>query len=122
MIKHISLVHRRPELTHADFIDYWKNRHAKLVRTKLPKLRRYVANFPAEWSGPEPQPGSGAQLSCDAVVELHFDDLADLRAAMSSAGWLDEERKASSDYLIDYARHQFIVADEYVVDLQSVDE
>jgi uncharacterized protein (TIGR02118 family) len=116
MVKHISLVHRPAGMTHEAFVDYWKNVHAELVKTKLPGLRKYVGNIPVHPPGSSaPLPGSGVQLTCDAVVELHFDDLAALQRAMASPEWLSAERKASSARLADLSRHQFVVAEEYVV-------
>jgi hypothetical protein len=122
MVKHTSLVHRPAGVSHQEFLERWKNVHAQLVKSRLPGLRKYVGNIPcvAPDSAPDSakrMPGSGAHLQCDLIVELHFDDLASLQKAMSGPGWLSDERLASSAKLIDLERHQFIVAEEYVVSL-----
>ena len=118
MVKHISLVHRHAGMTHEEFLDAWKTIHTQIVKTRLPGLRKYVANIACSPPGSGAKmPGSGAQLACDAVVELHFDTLEALQGAMAGPGWLSEERVASSARLIDLTRHQFIVAEEYEVAL-----
>jgi uncharacterized protein (TIGR02118 family) len=118
MVKHISFVHRAAGMTHEEFLERWKNLHAPLVKARLPGLRKYVGSIPCRPPGSNASmPGSGAQLQCDLVVELHFDDLASLQMAMSGPGWLSDERMASSAALMDLTRHQFIVAEEYLVSL-----
>jgi uncharacterized protein (TIGR02118 family) len=120
MIKHISIINRPPNLTHEQLVRYWNDVHAKLVRTRLPGLRKYVGNFPVQpGDASEKLPGGGKRLQCDAIVELHFDDLQALRAAMSSPGWLSDERKKSSVAMIDYSTLQFAVVEEVVVPLDA---
>lgn len=110
MIKHISIVHRPPGLSHEAFVAYWRDVHAPLVKTRLPGLRKYVGNLPVATPG-------GAPLPFDAIVELHFDDRAALDAAMASPSWLAEDRQASSRRIIDYTRHVVVIAEEHEVAL-----
>lgn len=118
MVKHISIIHRHAGETPQQFRDYWVNVHSELVKGVLPRLRKYVANFPADL-GSSRAPGSGQYLACDAIVELHFDSLADLQSALQSEGWCSERRKASSARLIDLDRNNLLIADEFVVNLAA---
>lgn len=116
MVKHISLINRHKHESFEDFRTYWMEVHSQIVKGVLPKLRKYVANFPAD-IGSSKAPGSGQYLQCDAIIELHFDTLEDLNAAMTSEGWLSERRRSSSARLMDLERNLFMVADEIVIDL-----
>lgn len=115
MIKHISLIHRHEGESVADFRRYWLEVHSQLVKGVLPGLRKYVANFPAGIDSTGL--GSGEYLSCDAIVELHFDTLAELTTAMHSEGWTGEARRASSARLMDLSRNRFLIAEEVSVAL-----
>jgi len=114
VVKHISIVKRKPGLSAEEFRDYWANVHAQIVKSCLPSLRKYVANFPMSAPQGKKMPGSGQEIACDAIVELHFDTVDDLLADMSGAGWQSERRKLSSAKIIDLSGHQFIVAQEFV--------
>ena len=105
MIKVTTLIKRRPELTHEEFIARWRDQHAPLVRDLLPRLRKYVLHFPvgeSEWDG---------------IVELHFDTLADQEAAYASDDWNQQARIDSTERIIDTSHVIAIVAEEYVVPL-----
>jgi uncharacterized protein (TIGR02118 family) len=43
MIKAIMLIKKRPDMTSAEFTDYWLNHHGPIVR-RLPGMRRFVQN------------------------------------------------------------------------------
>jgi hypothetical protein len=47
MIKTIGLIKRRPELSHAQFIDHWTNVHAEMAKA-FPQIRRYHLNYVLE--------------------------------------------------------------------------
>ena len=79
MIKSLSILTRKPHLTHAEFRRVWEGEHAPMVRA-VPGVRRYVLSFVLD------QP-SGAlvpilPVDVDAVAELWYDD----RAALARAG------------------------------------
>lgn len=73
MIKRLSFLHRKPELTHDEFIEYWTTTHADIA-VDLPGLRKYHTSVPLD---PEAAP-------YDGVVELYFDDVAACEAAFES--------------------------------------
>lgn len=78
MIKSISVFKRRPDLSVAEFGDYWKAVHAPLV-CKLAGLRRYVQG-PAHDSAY----ANGREPVFDGMAETWFDDLDALRALAGS--------------------------------------
>lgn len=119
MFKHISAINRNKDLSVEEFRDYWKNVHSQIVRTRLPKLRKYLANFPVTDDGIA-WPGSGGRMQCDAVVELHFDSLEDLLHAMAGDGWNSDERRTSSAKCIDLGAGRILIAEECVVNLQDI--
>lgn len=118
MIKHISIIYRPQGKTHEETVRYWKEVHQNVVKARLPGLKKYVGNFPVE--APDDamkQPGGGRQSKCDAIVELHFETLADLHAAMASPGWNSSERAQSSATFMDYSRMEYVVMEEVVATL-----
>jgi len=72
-MKAIILLTRKEGATHADFVDWWLNRHAPLAR-QLPRLRKAVFNV-------VDQPGDGQP---DGVSELWFDSIDDFTTAYES--------------------------------------
>jgi uncharacterized protein (TIGR02118 family) len=76
MVKAVFLLPRRADLTHDEFIEhYWKH-HDHLVRA-LPGIRRCV--FSEAITAPD------GQLPCDAMVEIWWDSVESVRAAVNSA-------------------------------------
>ena len=41
MIRRVSILTRKPELSHEEFVDHWENVHGPLA-LKVPGIRRYV--------------------------------------------------------------------------------
>lgn len=80
MLKSLSLLVRRPDLTHDQFVSHWTEVHAPLARA-IPQLRRYVQNhLPA-----------GAAGEVDGIAELWFDSAADrdaFRASEAGQRWI----------------------------------
>ena len=77
MIKVIAVLHKRADMSREEFVRYWRDVHAPLVK-KMPGLRRYVIN-PALEAHPK-----GAPLAFDGVAELWFDDAAAVQAGFAS--------------------------------------
>lgn len=81
MIKSISLLTRRPELTHDEFVRHWVTIHAPLAHA-VPKLKRYVqSHIVAERTRPDIET---LDVDIDGIAELWYDSLDDLRYAMST--------------------------------------
>jgi len=106
VLKLILFGKRRPGLKPAAFQDYWRSRHAELVRS-IPGLRRYVQNHTllSVYERREP--------AVDGVAELWFDDEACLRQALGSSQMAavrsDEPR------LLDRASLGSLIATEHLV-------
>jgi hypothetical protein len=77
MFKVIMLLKKRADLTRAQFIDYYDNRHVPLVHSLLPKgAAIHRRNFVV------PADGAGADDECDAIVEVFYEDRQTATAAM----------------------------------------
>ena len=112
MIKHISIIHRPTGMTREEHVDYWLNVHAPLVRRSLPGMRKYVVNIAVN-------PENNGEPTIDGVAETHFDSMQSLLVARSSPIWLTEERKASSNKVIDYSRVQGYYLEEHIIPLEE---
>ena len=76
MIKSISLLTRRPELTHDEFVRHWVTIHAPLAHA-VPKLKRYVqSHIVAERTRPDIET---LDVDIDGIAELWYDSLDDLQ-------------------------------------------
>ena len=75
MIRRLSILTRRPEFTHQEFVDHWKGIHGPLA-LKVPKIRRYVQScivdehFRADISPQDDE--------VDGIAEIWYDSLEDL--------------------------------------------
>ena len=81
MIKSISLLTRKPELTHEQFMKHWVEIHAPLAHA-VPGVRRYVQNHIRDERTRPDIPTT--EVAVDGVAELWFDDQAALDAAARS--------------------------------------
>ena len=79
MIKSLSILTRKPELTHAEFKEVWLADHAPMVRA-IPEVKKYVLSFAIDQSTKAYVPIHGVQI--DAVAELWYED----KAALARAG------------------------------------
>jgi uncharacterized protein (TIGR02118 family) len=104
MIKFVVVLYRRPGMTLEDFSAFLCSTHGNLAR-RLPGLKRYVQNHPAQDSQRKPP-------AWDAVVELYWDD----REAMEAAWESPEGLAATADLeaFADLTRSSWSVVDEIV--------
>jgi len=109
MVKYVSIICRPPGTDRQEVIDYWLNVHAPLVKKSLPELRKYVISFPL------PSPTTQEPPDYDGIVELYFDDFDAMQKALTSPSWQSEERKASSNKIIDYKRLKSYFVDEHIL-------
>ncbi len=86
MIKSLSILTRKPELTHAQFKEVWLGDHAPMVRA-IPEVKKYVLSFVTD------QPSKAYVaihgISIDAIAELWYED----KAALARAGARPEMAK-----------------------------
>ena len=67
MIKTISIVKKRPDITREEFYNYWENVHGSLVARHIPGLRRYIQDHFIE------VPGYNEEG--DGIIETWYDDV-----------------------------------------------
>jgi uncharacterized protein (TIGR02118 family) len=81
VIKSISLLARKPGITHEAFVKHWVEVHAPLAHA-VPGLRRYVqSHILAERTRPD-IPSIEAEI--DGIAELWYDDLEAMNRANAS--------------------------------------
>jgi len=66
MLKFITLLARKPGLSHEDFCRYWREEHGHLAMRIMPRMVRYVQNQVVAHPG-------GGQPPFDGVAEVWFD-------------------------------------------------
>ena len=113
MIKIVALIRRNPQMTQEEFVHYWKTVHAPLVKKKLPGLVKYIGSFPSGVTSATEVVAS----DFDGVVELGFDSVKSMQAAMSNPDFLTEDRRISSAKLMDLEKTRSMVVEEVVVPL-----
>lgn len=81
MIKSISLLTRKQELSHEEFVRHWVEVHAPLAHA-VPRLRRYVqSHIVAERTRPDI---AIHDIEVDGIAELWYDSLEDMQFANAS--------------------------------------
>ena len=78
MIKRVSLVRKRPEITREEFVAHWLGPHAEIVRLHLPGVLGYVVNVCDD-------PGVAGW---DGFAEVWFPSREDADAAFASEPFL----------------------------------
>lgn len=101
MIKMLILIPRRADMSYTEFREYYEDTHGPLS-SDLPNLRKYVIDFPTD---PERTP-------YDAVAELYFDSMADLRAAFDSD--VGEKVQADAANFIDSEDRRTMIVEESI--------
>jgi uncharacterized protein (TIGR02118 family) len=71
MIKSLSILTRKPNLSREAFRAVWESEHAPMVRA-VPEVRKYVLSFVLEQSPTALVPIHGIEV--DAIAELWYDD------------------------------------------------
>ena len=88
MIKLIMCLHRRADLTRAQFQDYWLNKHGPFFQKNAGAMRskRYVQGHTIDSPLNEAMRESrGMQPEFDGIAEVWFESEEELMAAMNSA-------------------------------------
>jgi uncharacterized protein (TIGR02118 family) len=111
MVKIVRMAKRRPDLTPAQFKDYWLNRHAEHERRAIETtpLQKVVASF----STGEVALG-GTLPPFDGMVALYFRSLAEARATFSGPATAAMREDAKNFVALDSIPPQ-IFADEYLM-------
>ena len=81
MFKLIILAKRKPGMSMDQFRDYYEKRHAVLVRTMTPTMRRYRRNYLTPLDSAL---AAGDAASYDCVTEAWFDSEAAFQSSLQS--------------------------------------
>ena len=94
LVKRMSILTRRPDITAERFRDEWFGFHAEAVR-KFPNLMGYTQNLVIDREGADlTNPAPYEQVPIDGVVELWFRSVDDVRTAFSSSAAEVSQRHA----------------------------
>jgi len=121
VVKLVFCLRRLPQLSLAEFQEYWFQKHGPLVRSHAEtlRIRRYVQTHTLDNAGLQRGIASyrGAPEAYDGIAELWWDSLDDLVQASAtpegraaSAELLEDERR-----FIDHARSPLWVAEEHAI-------
>jgi uncharacterized protein (TIGR02118 family) len=75
MIKSITIAHKKPGMTDAEFNWHWKEVHGPLAARLIPGVRRYVQNHLLV--------APGYNFEGNGIVEMWYDDLASYEKSMA---------------------------------------
>ena len=106
MIKLVYCLNKRPDLTDAEFFDYWHNIHGP-IGARIPGLRRLVQSQMIVDQSELPA------ADFHGMAELWFDDWAALAAARQSPEW--HASTADEANFIDPSRVALFVTEEYMI-------
>jgi uncharacterized protein (TIGR02118 family) len=107
-LKIVRTVHRRRDLSHAQFRDHWLNNHSKLEDRVIQEtgVQRIVATFAVPQYREDPD--------FDGMVELYFSNVGDIRA-MFAGPVPAMMRKDEENFVQMDAPAVRLVAEEYVI-------
>jgi uncharacterized protein (TIGR02118 family) len=105
MIKVVGLLTRKPELTHAQFVDHWLNIHGPLAHA-VPGVRRYVQSHIIGSRSRPDIPETAVEI--DGIAELWYDD----EAALAHAAATPEMKRLTDDGALFIGRIKSYVVEE----------
>ncbi len=106
MIKLVAFFKRKPGMKIEDFHEYWRTRHAEIVRP-LPGLRAYVQSHTLHSVYEKREP------FCDGVAEAWFDDTDALRAGFGGSPLA--AIRADEPRFIDVSTLDSVITEEHVI-------
>ena len=118
MIKVVTLLFKRPDLSAEEFRDYYESHHRFLGEKYLsPHALKYIRRYPI-------LAGDGAEApGFDVMMEVWFDNYYSMEAAMADMSTEAAERELAEDeeQLFDRDRTQSFIVDECESDLDDDD-
>ena len=108
MVKSISLLTRKPEISREEFIRHWVQEHAPLAHA-VPGLRRYVLSLIE--SEPTRPDIPTQEMDVDGIAELWYDDMDALRHGTASP----EAQRLRADGALFIGRIKTFVTSEKVI-------
>lgn len=113
MIKLLVFLKRKKGMSSEDFHKYWTTRHAEIV-TAVPDFMKYVKRYVQSHNVDNALldfPGGGHN-GFDGMVELWFDDVAAMKAAFETPGYIGTIRPDEPNFL-DMDGFQVMVVEEH---------
>ena len=118
MIKVVTLLFKRPDLSAEEFRDYYESHHRFLGEKYLsPHALKYIRRYPI-------LAGDGAETpGFDVMMEVWFDNYYSMEAAMADMSTEAAQRELAEDeeQLFDRDRTQSFIVDECESDLDDDD-
>jgi hypothetical protein len=74
-VKLVCLVRRKPEISHQQYLDHWRNDHGPLAVRMQPGFWHYVQNHVSDWL-------TDVTPDFDGIGELHFETVDDVFTGM----------------------------------------
>ena len=116
MIKLVFCCRRAPHLTREEFQQYWRENHAKLVRSLrevLPQMRRYVQSHSLDESiNSFVSEARGTGETYDGITEVWFDNLESM-ADTSEEGLLAAQKLLEDEStFLDFPRCSVFITEE----------
>jgi hypothetical protein len=96
LIKRMSTLKRRPDVSAEKFAEEWFDVHSVLVK-QLPQVKAYTQNLIFDRSHGRGKPATYAELPIDGIVELWFGGGAHEPAHQTAAGRFAASRHRSQD-------------------------
>lgn len=90
LFKFITLLNRKPGMSHAEFARYWEEQHGPLVVKIMPGVKRYVQNHVAPLPGMDEPPFDGA---AEVWYEGTWQELLAWYQSEAGRALRDDERK-----------------------------
>ena len=97
MIKFTILLRKRNDLTHDEFVDYHKTRHAPLFKS-LPEVQQYVRKYVQGHALPVALPGMPPP-AYDGTTELWFDDIGSIAKVFTAPRYMEMIRPDEEKFL-----------------------
>jgi uncharacterized protein (TIGR02118 family) len=116
MIKMIAMVKRHPSLSRAEFLDYWLNKHAPLVKS-VPSFWQYIRGYRQNHTIQNFAFYDGAEIEggYDGCGEMWFDSIEDLQKATSDPAYMEIIRPDELKLFDNPATVPMILAVEHIM-------
>jgi uncharacterized protein (TIGR02118 family) len=112
MLKVDILVYRRPDLTHEQFIEHWRDVHARLFSSQ-PAVKQHVRRYIQSRTVPNP-PAGVRVADYDGIAQLWFDDIEGFYGVFSSKNYTDVIRVDEQKFT-DPKRVEFLFSEETLI-------
>ncbi len=109
MIKFTILLNRKSTLTHVQFVDCHKTRHASLF-TSIPAVQTHIRRYVQQHALPVELPGV-PPVKYDGITELRFDDVPAIAMVFGDPEYLARVRPDEEKFL-DLHGCDFVVSQE----------